>query len=372
MTIPSPLHDYIANYELTWSKPNDVNNREGASTGQMEQTLLCEFLPWGEDGCLVLATSGSVELEYAAIRKNIGMFDASCRGIISIEGDDRLAFVDRMTTQSLSGMCEGDARLAFVLNRKGRIIADVIVVYEKDRILVDCDVTVVGAIIDHFELFIVADDVKITNTTENEHRIWFFGPEAKELEEYGTTFSLPKQFLGVEGTALTISPDDAEVFWKKIGEKHMRLIGWYALNMARVEESTPLFRIDYDSENLPHETSSCDSRVRFDKGCYLGQEVVARMESLGKPKHLLVRLELLSDELPVAGTQIWDKMTEEDRKAIGVVTSSAMSPMLGGDVSVIAMIKSSSSADGTEVYPWIGANQMKAVVRPLSPKEEVE
>ena len=372
MTVPSPLQECIANYELTWSKPDDAENRTGAATGQMEETFLCEFLPWGEGGCSVLATTGSVELEYAAIRKSVGMFDASCRGIISLEGEDRLAFIDRMTTQLLTDIHDGDALLAFILNRKGRIIADVIVVCEKDRILVDCDVTVVSAIIDHFKLFIVADDVKITNATQQEHRIWLIGPLAKELDEFGTTFTLPKQFLGVEGTALTISPEDAEVFWQKIVDKSIRPVGWYALNMARVEEGTPLFRVDYDNENLPHETSSCHSRVKFDKGCYLGQEVVARMESLGRPKQLLVHLELSNDELPTAGTQIWDSMTDGGGKAIGVVTSSAISPMKGGVVSVIAMVKNSCSADGTEVFPLIGEEQMKAVVRPLLPKEEVE
>lgn len=372
MTIPSPLHDCIEQYELYWSKPESSDSRDGASTGYMEDNLLCEFLPWGEDACSVLATTGSVELEYAALRKHVGVFDAVSRGTIAIRGEDRLAFIDRMTTQKFSDLKVDDAQLAFVLGRKGRIIADVIVASEQSRILVDCDVTVVQTLLDHFERYIVADDVKVVNTTQDEHRLWLLGPHAKELQGLGNSqFFLPEQFLGISGIAVSVPTQGAVELWKRLVEQGVRPVGWYALNMFRVEESIPMFRIDYDNSNLPHETSSCASRVRFDKGCYLGQEVVARMESLGRPKQELVSLEILGEELPIAGTQIWDKKSDDTGKSIGVVTSSAMSPMKGGDVSVIAMVKSAYTADGTVVLPWVGSEQIKAVVHPLTPKEEV-
>lgn len=372
MTIPSPLHDCIEQHELYWSKPESTDTREGASTGYMEDNLLCEFLPWGEEACSVLATTGSVELEYAALRKHVGVFDAVCRGTIAIQGEDRLAFIDRLTTQKLSDLKVGDARLAFVLGRKGRIITDVIVVSEQSRILVDCDVTVVQTLLDHFEKYVVADDVKVENTTQAEHRLWFLGPHANELQGLGNSqFFLPEPFLGINGVAVSVSPEGAVDLWKRLVEQGVRPVGWYALNMIRVEELIPMFRIDYDNANLPHETSSCASRVRFDKGCYLGQEVVARMESLGRPKQQLVSLEISGEELPIAGTQIWDKESDDEGKSIGVVTSSAMSPMKGGDVSVIAMVKSAYASDGTIVLPWVGSKQIKAAVHPLKPKEGV-
>lgn len=373
MTVPSPIHELLTQYEMSWSQPKQPGSRESAATGFMQERLLCEFLPWGEEGCSVLATTGIVELEYAAIRKSVGLFDAPCRGTILLEGEDCLPFIDRMTTQKLSNMTECESRLAFVTDRKGRIIADVIVACDNGRAIIDCDVTVVKSLLEHLEMYVVADDVHITNTTQEEHRLWLIGPASNTLDvSSNTTFSLPKQFLGLEGIAMSVSPNEAGKVWEKYINQEVRPIGWYALNMARVEECTPVFRIDYDSKNLPHETSCCSSRVRFDKGCYLGQEVVARMESLGQPKQLLVRLEIPSGELPVSGSEIWNKQSEEGGKVIGVVTSSAISPMRGGDIVVIAMVKKNYAQIGSTVYPWIGSKQVKAVVCPLSSKEEVE
>jgi folate-binding protein YgfZ len=371
MTIPSPLHDCIAKYELKWSKP-EADSRVGASTGYMEEQLLCEFLPWGDGGCSILASTGSVELEYAAIRKKVGVFDAGNRGTIYLLGSERLPFIDRMTTQKLTDMKVGESRLAFIIDRKGRIVSDIIVVCEDNQILIDCDVTTTQTIIDHFEKYIVTDDVIVQNKTKEKHRIWLLGPCANDVDGLKhAQFTLPLEFLGEQGIAIVVDQGEAEQVWYSLIEQQVRPVGWNALNMIRVEELTPMFRIDFDNANLPHETSVCDSRVRFDKGCYLGQEVVARMESLGRPKQQLVSLEIVGDALPVAGTQIWDQQSNGEGKAIGVVTSSAMSPMRGGDIAVIAMVKSAYSAEKTQVFPWIGSEQIEAVVQPLSPKEEL-
>jgi folate-binding protein YgfZ len=374
MTIPSPLHDCISNYELAWTKP-ESETRVGASTGYMEEQLLCEFLPWGDGGCSILATTGSVELEYAAMRKNVGVFDAGNRGTIYLLGEERLPFIDRMTTQKLSDMKVGESRLAFILDRKGRIVADVIVVCEDYQVLIDCDVTTVQSIIEHFEKYIVTDDVIIQNETKEKHRLWLLGPCVKDIKNvvsFGNAqFNLPQKFLGIDGIAIVVDQEEAEHVWRSLIKEHARPIGWNALNMIRVEELTPMFRIDFDNANLPHETSLCDSRVRFDKGCYLGQEIVARMESLGRPKQQLISLKLDGDALPVAGTQIWNQQSTKEGKAIGVVTSSAMSPLRGGDIAVIAMVKSVSASKNTEVFPWIGSELIRAVIHPLSPKEEM-
>ena len=108
--------------------------------------------------------------------------------------------------------------------------------------------------------------------------------------------------------------------WEEIVEQGSKTdIGWYALNMARVEQGVPLFMIDFDRNNLPHETSLIQSRVRFDKGCYLGQEIVARMESLGQPKRRLVQLKMQTDDLPISGAQLWEDDSGSGTP-VGVIT----------------------------------------------------
>ncbi len=143
-----------------------------------------------------------------------------------------------------------------------------------------------------------------------------------------------------------------------------RPIGWYALNMARVERGAPMFMIDFDSNNLPHETSLVQSRVRFDKGCYLGQEIVARMESLGQPKQRLVQLKMSEDKLPISGAQLWADETGSGTP-VGVVTSSAISPLRGGVPVVIAMVSKKNAGNGSFIFMFVGQELVSAEIEEL-------
>lgn len=115
---------------------------------------------------------------------------------------------------------------------------------------------------------------------------------------------------GVAGLELAMPAESAQVVWDRLTEVgqipsdsdihdlpdtpaakiKLRPAGWLAYNTARIEAGTPLFLIDFDTESLPGETGLLDSRVSFTKGCYLGQEIVARMFNLGAPKRRIVAL----------------------------------------------------------------------------------
>jgi folate-binding protein YgfZ len=127
----------------------------------------------------------------------------------------------------------------------------------------------------------------------------------------------------------------------------VRAIGWHAFNVARVEGGTPLFLVDWGREALPHETGVIARRVSFRKGCYLGQEVVARMESLGKPKQRLVAVRMNDDRLPVSGAEVHAETAGGE--PIGRITSSSPAPMLGSACVAFAMLKYASGEPGTRV-----------------------
>ena len=127
---------------------------------------------------------------------------------------------------------------------------------------------------------------------------------------------------------------------KLIAERSARPIGWAAFNAARVEAGRPVFGIDFDgaplssaapgskedsgSGSLPAETGLFDRAVSITKGCYLGQEIVARMHARGQVARRVVGIRMEGDALPIAGAQIMD----EDSNTVGVVTSSTVSPIL--------------------------------------------
>ncbi len=145
----------------------------------------------------------------------------------------------------------------------------------------------------------------------------------------------------------------------------LRLIGWHAFNIARVEAGTPLYLLDFGPGSLPHESGALHSRVNFKKGCYLGQEIVARMESRGHSKGTLVMLRAVESyagpletrPLPEAGAAIQlasnapnaEATTPSTSEPIGRITSSVLSPRLGSQPIAIAYVKPAAASPGTSV-----------------------
>ena len=120
--------------------------------------------------------------------------------------------------------------------------------------------------------------------------------------------------------------------------------------MARIEGGTPLFEIDFGPASLPHETGLIDRRVSFTKGCYLGQEIVARMNSLGKPKQIVRSFRMEANALPIEGAQVFSVGAEGSiGDEVGVVTSSTTSPMLGAACVGFATIRFAHAAAGTQL-----------------------
>jgi folate-binding protein YgfZ len=122
-------------------------------------------------------------------------------------------------------------------------------------------------------------------------------------------------------------------------------VGWAVFNTARIEAGRPLFGIDFDDSVLPAETAQLERAVSFTKGCYLGQEIVARMHARGQVARKIVGIRMQEDALPIAGAPILD----EAQNQIGGITSSTVSPVLSGASICLGLIKSTFSAIGTEI-----------------------
>ncbi|MDX1682087.1 MAG: glycine cleavage T C-terminal barrel domain-containing protein, partial [Phycisphaeraceae bacterium] len=139
-----------------------------------------------------------------------------------------------------------------------------------------------------------------------------------------------------------------------------RGIGWLAINTARIEAGRPLYHVDFGPDSLPAETGCLDEAVSFTKGCYIGQEVVARMQNLGHPKRKVVGLTFADGQLPIAGTGLMD---EPSGDVIGGVTSSTPSPMNGGEAIALGTVKWGFHEPGTEVYAAAEGSQVVGTVR---------
>lgn len=375
--------------------------RPGAAQAEAVQPADLEYLPWGppdrqELECEVVASFGEVEAEYAAIRRGAGLMDSAQRGTLLVLGADRRDFLNRMLSNELKDLHAGTTRRSFWLNRKGRIDADLLLIETGDRTLIDVDIHQAQQTMTSLSEFIFTEDVIIKDVSDEMHRISIHGPRALELicaATGDTCFRLNHgcaarlvlaghdvtiartDTAGEIGLELIVGYDDARSVWEhllghdatigKPGER-IRPVGWYAYNIARIEAGTPLFNIDFGSTNLPHETGVLHDRVSFNKGCYLGQEIVTRLENLGKPKQMLMGLRVEGESLPIAEAQVF-AIDEAGiiGEQIGVVTSSTISPMLGARPIAFAMLKTSAVEVGSTVLVHAEGEQPRATVQEL-------
>lgn len=370
-----------------------------------------------------------LELEYAAIRKHAALLDQPHRGIIVVTGADRLEFLGRMVTQEMKGLDPFHWRHSFWLNRKGRIDADMRVIALPDRVVLEMDIHAVARAKKGLDAYVITEDVTLTDATQMVHRLGLHGPRTMEAlasivdetpvvggTEKGATADRPRLHTLSQGQAtrvsfgssiVTVVRDDStgevglELFVPVEGARALyealmglahehaheqgakphapllRPIGWHAYNIARIEGGTALYNLDFGPSNLPHECGDevLKSRVSFKKGCYLGQEIVARMDARGHPKVRLVAIALdgadARDEhgtprQPVTGGPLFapvDGKPDPNAAPVGAITSSTVSPMRSSTPVAFAMVKYAMGEPGTKLYVAAEGRMVEATVQ---------
>jgi len=391
MLFDTPLRDEHRAFAAQDAARRAERAREARGAVATRATLEIEYLPFGPadaagaPSCEVVAAFAEVELEYAAIRGGVALVDCPQRGTIVVRGADRVDFVNRLVTQEIKKLADGAVAHAFLTNRKGRIDADLVVARLPDMLVLDTLAHDVAAVREALEKLVFSEDVQFEVRAATHARIALHGPKAEPalkalgLAAAGEVAAWSAQLgdaraeiwrvdeFGVPGFALSVPIAQAASVWRSFVTFGARPAGWFATNTARIEAGTPYFRIDFGPTNLPHESGLLASRVSFTKGCYPGQEVVARMHNLGKPKQKLVGLRIEGELLPVADAQVFAFVEGGSiGDPVGVVTSSGLAPMLGAVPVAFAMVASSAYEVGTRVLVNAEGAQVAAVVTQLA------
>ena len=339
-----------------------------------------EFQPYAE--VEIVSTFGEPQAEYAALHKACGMMDLPQRGILELTGRDRLPFLNNLLTnqtwnkETKTDMAAGLGVYAFYLNTKGRIVTDLNVLERGDRTLLEMDGRLVAQVQAMFDKYLFAEQVKMIDRTEALHQIALHGPGSREV--LSAAMGVPLLMLdplssasitlfgidaivyrddptGQTGYVLIVPTDSARTVWmnflsnfgtpSELGKRLLRPVGWAAYNASRIEAGRPIFGIDFDDTILPAETGQFNRAVSVTKGCYLGQEIVARMYARQQVAKQLVGIRMESDALPIAGTKILDDASNE----IGGVMSSTLSPVLSNVAICLGYLKKPFYAAKTEV-----------------------
>jgi folate-binding protein YgfZ len=384
----------------------------------MHEQAEASFLPYGPD-VQIVESYGEVEAEYAAIRKAAALMDAPHRGVVILTGKDRLTFLHNKVTNDTSKLTPGQGVYAYLLNLKGRIVMDLNILQAEEATLIEMDTRLIPDFVAAAEKYIFTEDVRVLSGSEQLGRLTVLGPRAADLlkramdagvETLNEPFRHAKRLIGKHTVTVfrndlagepqyeLIVPRDALLtLWQILheaghsddnggGAEHpaapappgpptLRAIGWSAFNTARIEAGSPLYGIDITDHYLPMETAHWYPRaVCVTKGCYLGQEIVARMHAHNTVARLLVGLKVQGAKLPVAGTEIFDPAPAPSAGAgtpkpggnqIGIVTSSCMSPMLGYVPIALGYVKKAFAIPGRELEVLAEGSRVNATVTPL-------
>jgi len=374
---------------------------------QLQEQSDASFIPFASldqqtaDTPELVETFAHYQAEYAAIKKGVGILDMPSKGVIRLTGPDRQDFLHRLITNQVNQLKPGQSNRAFVLNKSGRIQADLIVIAQEKQILLYLDLSEAKATTQYLENYLFGEDIQITNISDQIRSISLHGPASAKLVAtvfekdpadlenlQNTTLNCQQEkihlfrFDQTESTSLhllipnTIADHAYYAMAQALGgltpqvqggvkrEIHGRGVGWLAFNTARIEAATPLYHIDFGADSLPAETgkTTFQQAVSLTKGCYLGQEIVARMFNLGHPKRVLVTLAFPDDKMPITGVPIYEKTDQGRGQEIGAITSSTLSPLQGNNARALAIVKwGKHQPDKTLCVPAEGSDTLATI-----------
>ncbi len=303
--------------------------------------------------------------EHEALRHSCGLVDLSWRDRLRLEGPDRQRFLHGYTTCEVRALQPGAGVFGFFTDPQGRILADAVIAALEERLLVLLPAGCGEPILRHLERFVLADRVEIATAPELVP-LALVGPRAAGVlgaaagpapdGEWAVT---GLRLAGGEVHVQRLRPlgEETLLLWTPQGgagaaaealvAAGARPVGMEALEVLRVESGVPRFGVEYDGRHFPQETGLEDG-VSYTKGCYLGQEVVARIHYRGHVNRLLCRL-VLEPPIPAVGEPL--SLAGEEVGRVGAVVSS---PQRGCTIG-LAILHRKAAAPGTRLETAGGA-----------------
>lgn len=286
-------------------------------------------------------------LEYSAVQDAVGLFDFSNRGKMKILGPDRRTFLHAMISNDVLELSDWTGRYGTLLTARGRIIADFFYYNFPDFLLVDIRRDLLTRTVETLQKHIIMDEVEIQDVSLKMHHLSLQGPRSVELVEEVFGVSAPSK----EGSVRAAQWEQTEIWLirrDELSEYGMELIfperistdfrktliqggnplglclvGEEAHNIMRMEAGIPWYGLDMDENRYPMEVG-LKNAISLTKGCYVGQEVVAKATNIGGVTNFLMGLKLQGDLIPEKGSLV---LNEEEEK-LGGITSAVFSPLL--------------------------------------------
>jgi folate-binding protein YgfZ len=311
-----------------------------------------------------------------------GVYDLGFRARISLTGSDRVRWLNGMVTNNIRDLASGRGVYAFLLNPQGRILGDMFVYNAGEALVVETDRSQVEKIIATFDHYIIMDDVEVTDIGDKQTTLALAGPKSRailnaagievpELQPLQMTKPRCNCDCGCvectvvrgedaphESYEIWLAPQDVYKTWQALLAAGATPVGSEALEMQRIATGVPLYGVDIRERDLPQETEQMRA-LDFNKGCYVGQEIVERIRSRGNVHRKFTGLLVEGAAAIAAGAKI-----TFNEKEVGEVTSVATLPMPTGERTVaLGYIRREVGVAGREMT--IGTAKATVIQLPL-------
>ena len=272
----------------------------------------------------------SLAKEYAAVKAHGGVIDLASRVKLSFTGNDRLRYLNGQVTAKLTA--SNGVQPACVTTAKGKLCADVFIGTWPGVTIVDADAAVAATLLPRLEKYIVADDVVIEDITLQAALIHCIGIPAEALKEVTHLTACPANRLGVPGLDL-FSPwrDELAAHWQALTAR-FPIISEELAELLRIEAGLPRWGYELDENTLPAEAGLDRTHVDFHKGCYIGQEVISRIKSVGHVNRSLRGFISQNGEPILSGARI--SSVQAPSETLGTLTSAAFSHGLNRSIAL--------------------------------------
>lgn len=311
----------------------------------IHEALGAEFIEHGE--YLVPESYGDTLAEYEAVKKRVALADLSDRGKLRLGGKEHLKFLQGMLTNDVLALENGQGMYAAILTVKGRMVSDMRVYRERDSVLLDLEPGINVKVSELLKQYRLSYKASIDDLTESLGLFSIQGPRARSLavDIIGGVDSLSREHdhlrrlvngteimvvradrTGGEGYDVYAPSGELSGIWKLLMERGMVYgispVGSKTLDTLRIEAGIPLYGVDMDDDTMPIEAGLWNA-ISFEKGCYVGQEVVARIKWRGHVNWHLIGLITGGDRIPLRGSEMF-----HGEKKIGHITSGTFSHAL--------------------------------------------
>lgn len=280
-----------------------------------------------------MSVTVELDAQYRQLREECGVLVRE-RGAIDVLGPDAAEYLQGQLTNDVEALAVGEGQYAALLDRKGHMQTDLRVLrVGEEAIVLDTEPQTKDAALRHLTMYSIGRDVQVADATAERGFVSLIGPRAAEIagtpplpafaNEATTVVGVDVVAVGTrDGIDLLLPAAERERVLTALLDAGAVEVSPEAVEIVRVEAGVPRFGAEMDASTMPAEADIVEDAVSFTKGCYIGQETVARLHYKGKPNRHLRGLRLSGAAAPGAALRLGDK-------EVGTLGGAVVSPALG-------------------------------------------